>query len=348
MTDPLYRLKRSLRLRDRVRPLMPVFDAVTALPTALSALHFYALKRVGLSELQLNRRVLDAIGIVPVRDHYYEPFFSARSLRQPLDQPRDLPGLDLRTEAACALLGHLGRWGEERLVGPIDSAPELTYEPFNGTYGLPDAAVLYGMLRALRPSRVVEVGGGNSTLVTLQALARNRADGAPCEHVCIEPFEMPWLERTGTTILRSIVQDVPMDPFEALENGDVLFIDNSHMIRPQGDVLHMVQRILPRLKPGVVVHIHDLFSPRDYPETWLLEKMLMWNEQYLVEAFLTCNDAFEVLVPSHHVYRDHRDVFNVLRPELAHEPKPHQVPTSFWIRRKPGRKKDPLAQLGVS
>jgi hypothetical protein len=142
---------------------------------------------------------------------------------------------------------------------------------------------------------------------------------------------MPWLEAAGCTVLRKMVEDVDPAIFAELEAGDILFVDNSHMIRPQGDVLTVVQRILPRLKPGVIIHIHDLFTPRDYPQSWLLRDRTMWNEQYLVEAFLTMNPLFRVLFAANHIYVDHRDQFDRLRPELAgHE---WHTPTAMWVRR---------------
>jgi len=189
------------------------------------------------------------------------------------------------------------------------------------------------MVRTLKPSRIVEVGSGNSTLVVRQALSLNREEGHPCSHVCIEPFEMPWLERSGTQVVRSKVEDVDLSIFSELRSGDLLFVDNSHMIRPQGDVLTVVQRILPRLNPGVVVHIHDLFTPRDYPSKWVLADRLLWNEQYLVEAFLTGNQGFEVLLPVNQLWNDHRESFAALRPETTTGQ--WIEPTSFWIRRKP-------------
>jgi hypothetical protein len=145
---------------------------------------------------------------------------------------------------------------------------------------------------------------------------------------------MPWLERAGANVHRAIVEDVDLEVFEQLGNGDMLFVDNSHIIRPQGDVLTVMQRIVPRLKPGVVVHIHDLFTPRDYPDSWLLRDRLFWNEQYLVEAFLTFNLQFETVCGANHMYVDHRTVFDQLRPELSGGE--WHVPSAYWFRRRTG------------
>jgi hypothetical protein len=336
-TDPLWRLKSRLNLRGNLRRVLPLIDIATAIPTGLAALYFFAMKRLGLNEMGLNKRVLERIGIWPVRRHYYEPYFDRTMVRRPLDEPRDLPGLKLNTELSLGLIEKLSAYGEEPLIGPV--AGDRSYVPENGTYGLPDAALLYAMLRTIKPRRLIEVGGGNSTLVAMKALGRNREEGHETDHLCIEPFEMPWLEQAGARVHRAMVEDVDPAMFEELGSGDVLFVDNSHMIRPQGDVLTVIQQILPRLRPGVIVHIHDLLTPRDYPREWLLRDRTMWNEQYVVEAFLTWNDEYEILFAANHIYVDHRDAFDRIRPELAG--RQWHTPTAFWLRRKTAEA-DPL------
>lgn len=329
-TDPLWTLKNRLRVRSNIRRILPAFDLLLAFPTALIGMYLYALKRLGLSEMSLSKRALERVGIWPIRRHYYEPYFDRSMLRRSLMEPRDLPGLDLATASSLELIAKLSEYRDEPLSGRVPGGRRFL--PENGTYGLADAALLYAMVRHWRPARVVEIGSGNSTLVLMQALEVNRAEGAACEHLCIEPYEMPWLEATGATVVRNLVEDVDPATFERLEENDILFVDNSHMIRPQGDVLTVTQSILPRLRPGVIVHIHDLFTPRDYPEAWLLRDRCMWNEQYLVEAFLTFNDRFETVVAANHLFVDHRAQYNSLRAEL-NEAQNHP-PAAYWIRRR--------------
>jgi len=329
-TDPFWAVKDRLRVRSWTRRILPAFDFLLVFPTALMGLYLYVLKRLGLSEMRLSKRALERVGIWPIRRHYYEPYFDQSMLRRSLTEPRDLPGLDLAVTQSLELVSKLSRYSQEPLSSGLRGG--LRFLPENGTYGLADAALLYAMVRHWRPARVIEIGSGNSTLVLMQALDINRSEGAGCEHLCIEPYEMPWLESTGATVVRTLVEDVDLATFEKLEGNDILFVDNSHMIRPQGDVLTVVQSILPRLRPGVIVHIHDLFTPRDYPEAWLLRDRCMWNEQYLVEAFLTFNDRFETLVAANHLFVDHRAAYNSLRAEL-NEPQDHP-PAAFWIRRR--------------
>ena len=131
-----------------------------------------------------------------------------------------------------------------------------------------------------------------------EALAQNLREDASynCRHICIEPYEMDWLDGvSGIEVLCQKIEQMDNQLLLELEKDDILFIDSSHVIRPQGDVLCEYLEILPILKPGVMVHIHDIFTPRDYLDHWLIDEVKLWNEQYLLEAFLSCNSQFEII-----------------------------------------------------
>ena len=130
-------------------------------------------------------------------------------------------------------------------------------------------------------------------------------------------------------MIRMRVEEVGNQLFEELEPGDLLFIDSSHVIRPQGDVLTEYLDILPSLRPGVIVHVHDIFSPRDYPPEWLTESLLLWNEQYLLEAFLTSNRDWEVLGALNMLKHEHFTALQKTCPYLT----PDREPGSFYMRR---------------
>ena len=115
-----------------------------------------------------------------------------------------------------------------------------------------------------------------------------------CKHICIEPYESDWLRKINVEIVKERVEKIDISFFEKLEANDILFIDSSHIIRPQGDVLFEYLEILPILKSGVLVHIHDIFTPEDYPDEWV-NNAIFWNEQYLLEAFLCCNNDFSII-----------------------------------------------------
>jgi hypothetical protein len=184
---------------------------------------------------------------------------------------------------------------------------------------------------------MVEVGSGNSTLLAAEALRHNLQDdpSAACDSVCIEPYPPAYLNPLPvgvTRILPDPVQRTPLETFTALGPGDILFIDSSHVVAIGSDVVYLYTEILPRLAPGVIVHIHDIFLPYDYPAVWIREDRFFWNEQYLLQAFLLFNDAFEVMLPLHAVARRHSEEFARAIPSCRHGIRP----SSFWMRRRGG------------
>jgi hypothetical protein len=306
-------------------------DVALAPFTALSAALLRTLRRAGTGRTPVARRILRAVGVFPVIDHYYEPRFDYGNLRQPLGEDRDLPGIDWNDAEQLALLERFDFDAELESFPDRDPGNGAFYFQ-NGNFGAGDAEILYSLLRLHAPARFIEVGGGFSTLIAHAALGRNAGDGRACRHLCIEPFEMPWLDRLqGIEVLRRRVEDVDPGVFQELDRNDVLFIDSSHVIRPQGDVLFLLQRVLPRLRPGVLVHVHDIFSPRDYPAAWLVDQVKFWNEQYLLEAFLTCNRDFRIIGALNYLFQHHRDRLLARCPALRRTP--GLEPGSFWMVR---------------
>jgi hypothetical protein len=122
-----------------------------------------------------------------------------------------------------------------------------------------------------------------------------------------------------------------MELFSSLGKGDLLFIDSSHVAKIGSDVVHEYLSILPTLAPGVLVHIHDIFIPADYPRRWIEEGRFFWNEQYVLEALLSFNNEFEVIMPVHAAWRLQADRFRKLVPSVELG---RQAPASFWIRRR--------------
>ena len=202
----------------------------------------------------------------------------------------------------------------------------------NESYTEADASMLWAMVRSVKPRRVVELGSGHSTLVTAQALRRNAADGGEAAQLEVfDPF--PSVVDDGlpglTRLERIGAQQVPLQTFETLESGDVLFVDTTHTVKVGSDVNFVVLDVLPRLREGVHVHLHDIFLPYEYPKQWLEDYGLYWTEQYLVHAFLVFNSGFEVLASMHALQRDRRDaIAALLPPAVADWPG-----GAFWMRR---------------
>ncbi|MFM7134780.1 MAG: class I SAM-dependent methyltransferase, partial [Planctomycetota bacterium] len=110
--------------------------------------------------------------------------------------------------------------------------------------------------------------------------------------------------------------------------GDMLFVDSSHMIRPGGDVLFEFLELIPRLRSGVVVQVHDVFTPSYYPRDWMFEKVMLWNEQYLLEALLAHNQRYEVIAALAHLKNVQFDALKRVCPYLAED----SEPGAFYFR----------------
>jgi len=153
-----------------------------------------------------------------------------------------------------------------------------------------------------------------------------------CVLLCIEPYEMKWLESLDIKVIREKVENVDKQIFLELGQNDILFIDSSHMIRPQGDVLVEYLEILPVLKSGVLIHIHDIFTPKDYSDDWVRRDIRLWNEQYILESFLTCNEQFEIIGALNYLNYNYYAELAEKCPILKNEK--NSDPGSFWIIKK--------------
>lgn len=235
--------------------------------------------------------------------HYYEPLPDFRSITsEQLNRRREFPSIDFRWEQQLNLLHKLAGCHDELLK--IDRA-YFDNDYFNGF----DAAVYYSLIRHLRPKRIVEIGSGYSTRIASEALARN-GDG---RLTCIEPHpERLNGQRLNVELIQKRVEELDVDFFSRLEADDILFIDSSHTVKFGSDVCYEFLEVLPTLRSGVWVHVHDIFFPHDYPAEWLLKRRLALNEQYLLEAFLSFNNAFAVALANHWLTLDHASVVKQL------------------------------------
>ena len=222
-----------------------------------------------------------------------------------LDANRDLwavpvepAGIDWNLEHQLAVAREVARHVEELRGVPRRSPDPGVFCWDNHFWNNADALVQYGLVRSRRPRRVVEVGCGWSSLLLARALTRNEADGAPrAEVVQIEPYPRDTIMSSLPEHWRqhvSILQRAPMSLFEELEAGDVLFYDGSHCAKVASDVTWFFFRVLPRLRSGVLIHVHDVFFPGEYPEEWIFNRGQTWNEQYVMQAFLMHNDRYRV------------------------------------------------------
>lgn len=287
------------------------------------------IRGAGLQKLPLCKKALLSVGVFPIRDHYYEPLFDGRYLARPLYENRNLPGINWNVEE----LQILESFSFEDELKDIRSTKtdDLTFYFNNGGFESGDAEYWYNLIRLKKPSIIIEIGSGNSTLMAARAIRKNKEEKSDyeCKHICIEPYEMPWLEKIGIPVIRKKVEEVSIDNFVELGENDILFIDSYHIIRPQGDVLFEYLELLPSLKAGVIVHIHDIFSPRDYLPEWIIDEVLFWNEQYLLEAFLTSNSDWKIIGTLNYLHHNHYEKIRMKCPFLT----PDREPGSFYIQK---------------
>jgi hypothetical protein len=196
---------------------------------------------------------------------------------------------------------------------PQSPSPGWRYRFDNPAFPLADALALLTFLTTARPKRYLEIGAGHSSCAALDINERY-LDGA-VEMSFVDPHPEIFFELLAEhpndrqCMLQARLQDLPLGHFTRLEFGDILFIDSSHVAKTGSDVVDYLFRILPALRPGVFVHIHDIFFPFEYPAAWIVDENRSWNEAYFLRAFLQENHRFRVLYLSDWIFKCRRDLF---------------------------------------
>lgn len=291
-------------------------------------------RRHAVREFSALRNIVRRLGYHLVPANYHSPIPDLADIPPEVwTQPDDMPGVGWDLDAQLAFL--------ESELGPLiaeHSAPADPPGTDTGFYlGNPffpglDAEVLYAMVRHFRPATVMELGAGFSTLVVEAAAERNRSQGASLRHLVYDPYPSPVLASVRNHIELHDVSatELAVDRVAELQQGDILFIDTTHTLKPAGDVVHLILNALPRVVPGVIVHIHDFFRPLEYPRQLMEVFGCYWQEHYLVQAFLAYNPDFEILCANHALRRLRSDGIHRLLPNLD----AHAEPSSLWIRRR--------------
>jgi Methyltransferase domain len=251
--------------------------------------------------------------------HYYEPIPDFRSITlEQITRRREFLSIDFNWDNQLALLNHLIPYRDEL------SALEFNFD--NGYFSGFDAAVYYSLIRHLKPQRIIEIGGGYSTQLAAKALGGNGRG----KLTCIEPY--PERLNGDIDLIQKRVEEIDVDFFSCLERNDILFIDSSHSVKFGSDVCFEFLQLLPRLAPGVWIHVHDIFFPHDYPAEWLIERRMALNEQYLLEAFLSFNEKFQVAFANYWLCLDHADEAARLWPNARTA---NYGASSLWMKRMP-------------
>jgi predicted O-methyltransferase YrrM len=244
-------------------------------------------------------RLLQPLGLHLTRNHFYEPVPDTRRLPDSLwSKPSELVGIDMNVDAQLALVRQVFPKYVGECSFPDRPAAETEFHFGNWLFEALDAEVLHCLIRHFKPKRIVEIGSGYTTLISARAAVMNQRDGVQTEVTCVEPYPNATLKRGFpglANLIEKPVQQLDLSLFESLEPNDILFIDSSHVAKIGSDVVYEYLEILPRLRPGVLVHVHDIFLPEDYPREWVVRQHKFWTEQYLLRAFLTFNARYEVV-----------------------------------------------------
>jgi hypothetical protein len=270
---------------------------------------------------EVHRAALRA-GVIVLPNHYYVGVPDVNALRRSAAtwaRRSELLGID------CDLDGQVARIRD--ICAPFE--PEFRGNPFyedavsrssGPGFGYIEAQALHGVVRHLKPRQIIEVGSGVSTRCSLAATAMNEEEGAPrCDVTCIEPHPSSWLESANIRLIRTEVQCLGFELFEALDAGSLLFIDSSHTVKVGGDVNYLILEVLPLLRAGVLVHFHDIFMPYDYARN-ALTSLEHPQETVLLHAFLIGNRNVEILFSLSHLHYDRSDCLLEIFPEYRPQP----------------------------
>lgn len=287
---------------------------------------------------KLNDPIYMKLGILPIIDHYYQPLINPKKhLRYSLRNNRNLPGIDFNDQEQLELLKEF-HYNEEVQSFTIKKETNNAFFLNNNMYSSGDAEYLYNIIRKFKPKRLIEIGSGYSTMVASSAIRQNKLDDESysCRHICYEPYEREWIAQLNVEYIKQKIELVDLDVFRILEANDILFIDSSHIVRPQGDVLYEYLEILPILQSGVLVHLHDIFTPKDYPDRWIYEEHVLWNEQYLLEAFMSFNSDFRIIGSlnylAHKYCKELSEKCPFFAANIGYEENKRE-PRAFWIMR---------------
>ena len=233
--------------------------------------------------------------------HYYSPVVDPSTLVGSSAPKRDLAPEDIHGIELS--LPRMKEWWA-RNAEIIKSTPflphadgRLRYYSENGVFPFGDAVILRAMIREMRPHKIVEIGCGFSTACMLDTIEEYHLDTML---TLVEPYAQRLKERLRPgddaiiKLIEAPVQDVALDEFRALDASDILFIDSTHVLKTGSDVHYELFSILPALKPGVLIHFHDVQYPFEYPDEWLFETKYSWNEIYALRAFLMYNEVYRV------------------------------------------------------
>jgi hypothetical protein len=267
--------------------------------------------------------------------HFYSPIVNVAEInaRYSTIFNRDLApaGIDIRESEQIAYANKMAtHYGRFDFPDHQSSGQRYFYE--NPAFSYADAITLACTILEFQPRRLLEVGSGYSSAATLDIVERELGWNTHCTF--IEPYGdlLRSLMKPGdaerVTLIEKPVQEVDLSVFETLQKNDILFIDSTHVVKTGSDVVYHFTKALPRLRSGVIIHIHDMFYPFEYSPQWVLVENRSWNELYLVQAFLMGNRDYEILFFNDFMASQHPALMSELLPKST-----RNGGGSLWLRK---------------
>jgi hypothetical protein len=312
----------------------------------------FAEKTIKTSMQPLCNRFCDFNRFIPL-GHFYSPmpnsedYDSIHALsgnveadwRELEEQNNSTAGIEFNESAQLQLLAQLGDNYKTRPNFPVNKTDNIRFRFNNHYYSYADATVFYCLINRLRPRKIVDVGGGNTTRLMLDMNDTCFKD-APMHITLVEPYperiEGYMGSETALDKIYSKVQHVDLNVFRSLEAGDVLFLDTTHVSKMGSEIHYLAFKIFPLLKPGVVIHIHEIFYPFEYPASFYAEGKF-WNEIYMWRAFLMHNKEYEILLFNSWLSKKHPEILRKHMPDFFRTGRPdvnvQNEGSSLWLRK---------------
>lgn len=232
--------------------------------------------------------------------HFYSPIINIEEIVGQEDEifnPNKAIGdIDLNEQGQYLLINKFKEY-YSLIDFPVEPTSDYRYYYNNQAYSYSDVIFLFSILMHFRPKRIVEIGCGFSSAALLDI--NEKHFNGELKITFIEPYAdlLKSIARPTDVyeLLETRIQNVDLNLFATLDENDILFIDTSHVAKTNSDVLFEIFEILPRLKKGVKIHIHDIFYPFEYPKVWVIDQKRNWNEIYFIRAFLMNNDSYKII-----------------------------------------------------
>jgi predicted O-methyltransferase YrrM len=248
--------------------------------------------------------------------HFYSPIVLIDNVRQRQDKiwkndGDGIEAIDLHTSEQIQLVSELSEHYKDLPFKP-QKQNEFRYYLKNDYYSFTDGILLFTLIRHFKPGRIIEIGSGFSSALMLDVKELYKENDINLTFIEPYPERLFSLFQSGdrdkVRIFEKDVQDVDLKIFAELESGDILFTDSSHVAKTGSDLNFILFEILPKLKPGVLIHFHDIFYPFEYPKSWVIQGR-NWNEAYFLRAFLMNNRDYELVLFTDYLHKYHADTF---------------------------------------